>query len=45
MPNIGALLRQEIGRISRRTTKIIFTPLKNPHQEARKNCIRVEAYS
>jgi DNA-binding transcriptional regulator YiaG len=28
MPNIGALLREEIGRVSRRTTKVFYTSLK-----------------
>jgi DNA-binding transcriptional regulator YiaG len=28
MPNIGAVLREEIGRLSRRTTKVFCSPLK-----------------
>ena len=28
MPNIGAVLRDEIGRLSRRTTKTFYSPLK-----------------
>jgi len=36
MPNIGALLREEIGRLSRRTMKALFVPLKKDVAELKR---------
>lgn len=36
MPNIGALLREEIGRLSRRTTKAFCAPLKRDVAEVKR---------